>query len=290
MIGTVQNNEDSLRRRLAASHFYKIGKWLHRGGTSFTVTLALASPLVLLFRPGLGPILGAFAGLWIFASRLILEPFKREFQLKGATAQEQFDCVVLGVDWNDSLVRRLSDEEIRAASRSRTGVTEARDWYPTDEDMAWPTSVLMCQRSNAVWARRQHRAYGRLVVFAALAWAVFGIVVAVADAASLSAYLVTIALPSLPAFLDASEVYQGHAAAASSRQLLEDQTDALLASGAAGRQDLREIQDQLFNLRREAPLVPEWFYKRIRSTYEEDMRYAARQAAKNGTNDEQADA
>jgi hypothetical protein len=53
-IAETQNQEDSLRYRLAAAHFYRIAKWLHFGGASLTVTLALVSPLVLLFRPSLG--------------------------------------------------------------------------------------------------------------------------------------------------------------------------------------------------------------------------------------------
>ena len=53
------------------------------------------------------------AGGWIFVSRLILEPVKRELQLKGAMAQEHFDCAALGLDW-DALARRLSHEKINA--------------------------------------------------------------------------------------------------------------------------------------------------------------------------------
>lgn len=279
-IAEIQNDEESLRYRLAAAHFYKIGKLLHFGGASVTIALAIAAPLVLLFWPDAGPILGALAGAWIFASRLILEPFKRELQLKGATAQEQFDCRVLGIAWNDALVRRLPHEDVSAASRSMKGAAGARDWYAADDELPWPMSVLLCQRSNAVWARRQHRAYSWTVVGAAVGWAVVGVVVAIADSASLAQYLVTVALPSLPAFLDASELSRGHAAAAQSRQLLEVQTDDLLRASGATERDVREIQDQLFNLRRDAPLVPEWFYKLIRPRFEEDMRYAAQQVVK----------
>lgn len=278
-IGQLQNEEETLRFRLAAAHFYNRAKLLHFGGASLTLVFALVAPLVLLFRPELGPPLGAAAGTWIFVSRVALEPIRRGLQLKGATAQEHFDCSALNLEWNDSLARRLPHEEISAASRSLKGVKTARDWYATGEGVPWPTSVLLCQRSNAVWARRQHRAYAIAVVGAARAWFVVGVLVAALSAASLTEYLVTIALPSLPAFLDASDLARGHASAARSRQLLEDQTDALLRSGDATAQDLREIQDQLFNLRQEAPLVPGWFYKLIRPGFEADMQHAARQAA-----------
>jgi hypothetical protein len=277
-IGAAQDRDINLHRQLAARHFYRIGKRLHFGGTSLAVALALASPLVLLYRPSLGPTLGAIAGVWIFVSRLVLEPFKQRSQLKGAKAQELFDCAVLGLNWNESLAKPLAAEEIRKASRSKDGVDKVKSWYPTSNEMQWPRSVLTCQRSNAVWARRQHEAYGLLLWVLAAGWFVVGVVVAVAHGASLGEYLVTIALPSLPALLDASDMSRGHTRAAASRQLLEDQTDSLLG-GAVTDLDLREVQDQLFSLRNDPPLIPEWFYKLVKPSYESDMQYAAKLAA-----------
>lgn len=278
-IATTQNDSMSLRCQLAKAHFYKWAKILYFAGAALTLALALLAPLVLLFRPSLGPTLGAFAGAWIFVSRLVLEPFRRDYQLKGATAQECFDCRVLGMPWNESLARPLPDEEISAASRagrrSTKRLEQAKDWYAaTDFKLEWPRSVLMCQRSNAVWACRQHRTYGRVLTGAAIAWFIIGIIVAVADGAALGTYLVTILLPSMPAFLDASELSRAHASAARDRELIREQMDALLVDGTAETQEIREIQDQLFRLRREAPQVPEWFYQVIRPGYEEDMKYA----------------
>jgi SMODS-associating 4TM effector domain len=278
-IRAAQNEEESLGRRRAARYFYKRASWIYFGGALFTVALALMSPVVLFASPGLGPTLGAIAGAWIFVSRLLLEPLRQEYQLKGATAQEHFDCAVLGMEWNDALVRRLPDEEISGASRDMENADQERDWYPADADIAWPNSVLTCQRSNAVWARRQHHAYARAVALAAAGWWVVGVIVAVTASATLSEYLVIVLLPSLPAFLDAYEISRRHSAAAMSRRLVEDQADNLLADGTATEQSLRELQDQVFNLRRVAPPVPEWFYGIVRPSYEEDMRYAARQIA-----------
>ena len=282
-IGKAQNEESSLRRYLAADHYYGIAKLLHYGGAALTVVLALVSPLVLLFVPDVGPTLGAIAGAWLFGSRLLLEPVKRQLQLKGATAQEMFDCGIFELGWNETLARPLSEEEVRGASGSMKHAERVRDWYPTSKEMPWPKSVLVCQRSNAVWARRQHRVYSRVLLVAAGAWAIIGVIVAVVDGASLADYLVTIALPSLPALLDATEFARAHSSDAEKRQLLEDKLNGHLRDGTAISQDLREIQDQLFNLRRDAPLVPGWFYALVRRRFEEDMRYAAERAAESGS-------
>lgn len=278
-IGTSQDLDVNLRRKLASGRYYKRAKLLHFAGWALAVAFALASPVVLFLEPDFGPTLGALAGAWIFASRFLLEPAKQAFQLTGARAQEQFDCAVLGLPWNPMLARPLSEEEIRKASKSMKGVEKAKCWYPTEHELPWPSSVVVCQRSNAVWGRRQHRAFGWTLIVAAVLWALIGIVIAVADSASLAQYLTTIALPSLPALLDAAEMSRRHREGADRRQLVEDQTDELLEESAPDEQALREVQDQLFALRRDESLVPEWFYKLLRSDYEEDMGYAAERAA-----------
>lgn len=279
-LGNFQNMERNLRRQMAKDHYYTVAKRWHLAGTVLAIIFALISPLVLLYKPDLGPLLGALAGLWIFMSRLLLEPVRQKFQSKGATAQELFDCDVLGLPWNDSLTRQPSEEEIRMASRGMRKpkmVEKYKDWYPTGVAISWPRSVITCQRSNAVWARRQHHTYGIFLIVAAAIWATIGIVIAILHVASLAEYLTTIALPSLPALLDATELAKKHLQAAAKRQVLEDETNRLFNVNSTEEGPLRGVQDQLFNLRRDAPIVAGWFYWLVSKSYEVDMKYAAEQ-------------
>ena len=101
-----QNEDRNLRRQLAARRYYFEAKLIQFAGRSVATLLALTSPFVLLYWPELGPWLAAAAGLWIFVSRFLLERFRQELVLKGATAQEAFDCTVLGLAWNPSLAVR----------------------------------------------------------------------------------------------------------------------------------------------------------------------------------------
>lgn len=277
-IGASQDLHRNLRRQEAKDHFYKAGNRWHFWGSAVAIVLALVSPLVLVFEPTWGPTLGAAAGAWIFLSRLLFEPLKQGYQEKGAAAQELFDCDVLGLPWNDALVKQPAAEEIRSASKGFNepkSVEKHSGWYPTDADTPWPQSVIVCQRSNAVWARRQHHAYARLLILSAFVWLAFGILLSALRGATLVAYLTTIALPSLPAALDAIDAGKKHFAASNRRQDIEDKANALCDSDNVTHADLRELQDQIFALRRDAPPVAEWFYKLHKRTYETDMRYAA---------------
>lgn len=282
-INRTQNEERNLRRQLAARMTYRKGTLFHFGGSVGALVLALLSPLMLFEFPDAGPTLGAIAGVWVFASRLVLEPLRLRQQAKGARIQEMFDVEVLGLDWNASLVERVSEEEVRKASKKLDTAEGIADWYPMKSDIAWPGSVLVCQRSNAVWARRQHEGFGVVLIIAALVWGLVGVLIAIIDRATLAEYLTTIALPSLPAMLDAADMAKGHLRAAAARRLLEFRTDGLIGSQQlATTGDLREIQDQLFGLRADAPVVPNWFYKLVKPQYETDMLYAAEHLAGHG--------
>jgi hypothetical protein len=276
-IATAQNQNRNLRRQAAARALYTRAKRLQGAGTALSLAFALLGPVLLFLEPSAGALLGALAGIWLFVTRLLVQPLRDRAKLAGATAQEAFDCDVLGLPWNPALVRKLSDEEIASRSRKADLVPFA-DWYPTDNDASWPSSVIVCQRANAVWARRLHAGYGWVLIGVAVAWGVIGVGAALLKGATLATYLVAVALPSLPALLDAVDVARSHFGAASARRQLEQAIDELLDDTSAVETDrLRENQDQLFTLRRDAPVVPNWFYKLLATRFEEDMRYAASQ-------------
>jgi len=278
-IREAQRTEPNLRRQLAARAFYRDAKRLQAFGGSVALILALVAPLIRYWDPDAGPVLGAVAGLWIFLARLVVRPLRDRRRQMGAFTQERFDVEVLGLTPNLSLRQIVSEEEIRRASGDAANFANAPAWYPTDADAVWPESVLICQRSNAVWARRQHRSYGLILAAMAGTWFLVGVVVGIASDASLATYLAALALPSLPALLDASELAREHLKAATRRRETEQRISDLMDAGTATETDLRDIQDHLFSLRRGAALVPEWYYKLVAGRFENDMGYAAKQIA-----------
>jgi len=285
-IGAAQNEEINLTRQLAARRLYSDAKFLHFFGSTISFLLPLAVPFFVLDAPDIAEFLGAFAGLWIFVSRVLLVPWRDKWRLMGARAQEMFDCNVLALEWNPALADPLAHEDIHAAARRAKRKTIKKrkpwrvgDWYPTNTDADWPKSVLICQRSNAVWARRQHGGYGWLLVGVAALLFVAGIIFGLSQELSLAAYLSTIALPSLPALLDATEEAKEHFKASEARQRLERETQAQLDGDGEASLRLRGLQDQLFSLRHSAPLVPDWFYRLRREKLESDMRDAAKEIA-----------
>ena len=129
-------------------------------------------------------------------------------------------------------------------------------------------AVLLCQRQSAVWARRDHIGYSRVLYVTAAVWALFGVIFAISRNMTLAEYLVKLFLPSAPAYLDSIELARSHAQHSKAREQLENdlgdlwdrrQTQALTID------DCREAQDAAFNLRRIGPRVPNWYYQMRRS-------------------------
>ncbi|MEA2497439.1 MAG: hypothetical protein QOJ29_5350 [Thermoleophilaceae bacterium] len=229
-----------------------------------TLGLALVAPVVSIYSPGAGGLLGAVAGGWILVARTILARLEAKNRRRASLIQEEFDVGLFGLPWNEGLVgKRVAPEDIADAAEH---VAEgALDWYPDADRLPWPSNVLVCQRGNAVWGRRNHDSYSQLLLAAGGAWFVVGVVIAAGRELSLATYLATLFLPSQPAFLDAIEFAQGHGRQSSAKAEIESAADDVLNSSGAGAgitvSDCRLIQDQTFRLRSRGPSVPNWFYR-----------------------------
>jgi hypothetical protein len=283
-IANAEKTELSRLNQAAKNHFYGRANWVGYTGSIGALLLALCAPVALLKFPAAGPALGAIAGAWIFVTRFGLERLRSEWQLKGVLAQEAFDCNVLGIDWNRSIALPIPPEEIRGAAGELGDEAHDSPWYPSGGKDLWPVSVLICQRANAVWAARQHRAFSYLLTALTVAWALFVVVLALLHGASLGEFLTTLLLPSLPGFLDATELSSRHLRLANTRETINRELEALIRSGSAIPIQIREVQDRLFALRRDGAPVPKIFYERIRADYDRDMHFGAGQmSAEAGT-------
>jgi SMODS-associating 4TM effector domain len=260
----------------AARKEYNDAILLRRIKTSINFGLAGIGPILILLHPQSGVWLGALASGWLFFSKFTVDPYVGRRILRGALALEEFDCYVYQLPWNPAMGEPLAKEEVLdSAGRS----TYDGEWYPDVARTDWVTAVLICQRSNVVWSRRQHAMYATIVSVAAWIWLSIGIVVTLIASANLSAYLLTVAFPSVPAFLDAIEIRNNNSETASRRRELEISiSDAIRKPlrKTTNQAYLRAIQDQIFRFRSTSPLIPKLLYRWLQPRFNENMQQAAR--------------
>lgn len=213
-----QNSSESLELIRAYSYYYKWSKRTHFVRLLGMLVLAILAPVILFWHKDWADVVGAIAGLWVLAGRTILSWIEDHFILKGVTVQEQFDVELFDLDWNDALAGSKAElEDIHGAAKKNTN-KGLKNWYPDVVDQApWPLNVIICQRSSAVWGRRDHFVYAYFVLGLGAAWFIAGLVMFAAAHVTLADYLIIVFLPSQPAFLDTIDLYRGHLAQSKAR-------------------------------------------------------------------------
>lgn len=257
---TVQQDSDPAQALLAAQQrAYDIGQNWHRFQVSGAVLMAGAGVVVTYWAHGAGAILAAIAGLWIFVGGILSSPRERHWFTVGARIQEQFDCALFGLNWNGPLAGdHVCAEDVADLARGRSS-DDLKGWYPQIiDDYPAPTNVILCQRTNAAWGRRTHAAYSTFLACAITAWFCVLVLIGLAESVELSEFLIWLALPSLPAMLEALDVFISHRDISAGKEHLQKEADMLLRSGDA---DPRDLQDGIFDSRRRPPKVPNWFYR-----------------------------
>jgi len=267
----------------ADTWYYLRAKHWHAAKIAGTLLLALAAPVVLFWAPSWGDWLGALAGAWVLLGRTVIAWRDDQNVRTAVTIQEEFDVGLFDLDWNEALAGpKVAHEEIHIGARKVTKEKELdklRNWYPDADRVPWPLNVVLCQRSSAVWGRRDHFRYAYLVLTLGITWFVVGLIMFSVAKVSLAEYLVTVFLPSQPAFLDTIDLFKGHLGMARDKEALEVQTTKLWERGSTSlasvtAQDCREVQDQAYRLRRSGMQIPQIVYSILRNQDEDAMRAA----------------
>lgn len=280
-----QNDANALRLLIAQRRLYRRAKrWLALRWIGMVV-IGIGAPVVSILWPSLAVASGAIAGLWLFLGRTLLVFLQSATTTKAASVQEQFDFYVFQMpdNANRSTLPSLEDiakvagpdDQIRAVAEKE----ELIDWYPIEAGDDGALSVAVAQRANASYTDSLLRTTAIVWAVATGVWVIILVIVSVLLGLTLPGFLLGVAFPVLPAFLDVVQYVAGVWRSATARRDLAQVITAHV-TGTDGRvegQDLLVWQERLFDLRRTAPEVPDLLYKIRRKVNERAMHSAARQ-------------
>ena len=220
---------------------------------------------------------------------LWLDRFQAERKKVAAKMQEQFDCELFGLAWND--IRCSSPPETEQlneaaeAFRRKNAKAKHRDWYPVEVGrLPLPLARLICQRAAVWWDMSQRNKYaGWLVAFVAVL--VVG-VIAISFAADqrVRDMVLSVYVPIAPAVVWAVRERIRQRDAVSSLEKLKAQIEKTYAEGIAGKQSFRELdqlsrntQDMIFDGRSRNPLFFDFIYRWLRPDHELRMNEKAKE-------------
>jgi len=284
-IKSAQNADPQLKLLLAQRRFYSRAKiWGNLRGMGLGL-VAVAAPIVVAIWPDTEVWVASIAAIWFALNRLLFRALERYYAVRAATLQERFDTKVFGMP--DLAVRDtvVLEEEItrltggRIRRRKAYSDEKLRGWYVIDETVNGGVAVALAQRGNVAYTQTLLGRASALWLGFLIVWIVVAITVGIVANFSLSTWLLAVALPVLPPWLDAFDEWVRVRSAGKERRALVGEIESAARSDKAESirpEQLLAWQSQLFALRRDAPLVPDWIYWFFRKQTEREMSEATR--------------
>lgn len=272
-----QNLDHNIDLLAAQRFYYSQTKKFRNFRIIISIVFALIAPLIIFHKPGWATIIGSIGSIWVLVAYLLkklLESFNIEKAIK---IQEEFDTSLFKMRWNGVLVgEKVSYEDIDYAKRKFKGDREKlKNWYSDISGFPYPVDVLLCQRSNLVWDWRLKRKYAIVISAITLMYFIITIILSSNLGLKISEYIFGLFLPALSGYFIAIDESLDHFKASSKRKDLEGKINnlssvALIDNGNLNIDDLRQIQDCIFEFRK-GPSVADFFYWLFRDSFESSM-------------------
>lgn len=217
----------------------------------------------------------------VLIDAFIVIPWRDNWQRKAAVIQEEYDCTVLGIPWNDLKVGEKTQlHDVLLQGKNNKNATDT-SWYPWElEGIPWTYQSVFCQQAICIWNRDQHKStqLGLGTILSVILLAAF-VVAYIINPTFKTMFLTGIAV--LPHILFARRYYVEHATSAGRYSQLSkyaDETIELLFTTTGSeviQRRQRCLQDMIFEMRQLRPLVPNFLYHLKRSENEQMMRKRA---------------
>jgi hypothetical protein len=288
-VAKAQNLDANLKLLLAQRRLYSKTKiWTGVRGTGVGV-VAIGAPIMTAIWPEAAVPVATIAAIWYVLNHVLFKFLERRGATRAATIQEQFDTTIFGMPTVAVRDLRVLPEDISQLTRAGAGTIASRryaysmerlrDWYSIQKNVPGAVAIAIAQRGNVAYSRRLLDRNAALWLSLLIVWAIMAITISIASGFSLATFLLVVAIPVMPPLLDAWDEFQKVRAAGREREALANEMQDAISNNRTTPiqpEQLVAWQSQLFALRRDAPLVPDWLYNLLRDRNETEMSDAAR--------------
>jgi hypothetical protein len=283
-IAQAQNDDVNLRLLLVQRRLYSRAKvWSGARGLGVGL-VAIGAPIATALSSDVAVAAATTAAVWFTLNRLVFGPIEARSAALGATAQEQFDTAIFGMPRIAVRTPGLIPEEVRRLTGGKIGRKKAysneslRNWYPIQVDVDGAVAIAISQRANLAYSQTLLARNAAFWLALLVTWAATAVGIGIASDFDVLTFLLVIVLPILPPLLDAVDEALRVRSAGRERRALADVIQASVDAHAEipiEPDQLLAWQSQLFALRRDSPLVPDWLYWLLRPRTEDEMNDAA---------------
>lgn len=216
----------------------------------------------------------------------ILEIYIDRCKKTAASIQEDFDTTIFPLKANELLNTTFVDADIirkysRKDRNNTDKITKVTNWY-SKEIQIIPTNVaiLFCQRMNICYDQNIKKKYNQLLFFLSILTFLILLGLALSNEFSLMKFMIEVILPSIPIFNFTYKEYNTSLESVDNLQKLREIIEANLKSisinDTIDEDELRRIQDRIYQNRILSPLIPDFIYSFLWTKLEDQMNYSVK--------------
>ena len=214
---------------------------------------------------------------------LFLESNTCQLKKLAASIQETFDCSVLLINWNTTLIPKKPDLEIifRYYKKylKRNNADNLYGWYSNKVEIVKTNiATLICQRTNCNYDFSLRTRYSNSVLILAILTFTILLIICGFFEVTLTSFITSVLFPSLPVFALAFKQITSNKEAIKNltelQYLIENELGKIKINDSIDDHLIRQIQDKIYLKRINSPLLPEWTYNFLRLRLEEEMHFS----------------
>ena len=224
-----------------------------------------------------------YAIVVIFGEK-ILEIFIDRNKKTAASIQEKFDTNIFDIPENELLNSVFIDHDIvRKYSKkdklNANKISRVTNWYSTRIDcLQTNIAILFCQRMNICYDQNIKKKYNKLLISLSVLTFITLLIISLTNDFSLKKFIIEVILPSIPilnfTYKEINQNIESVDNLQKSIEIIENKLSSLSRNDVIEIEELRNIQDRIFNNRILSPLIPDFIYKILWTELEDEMNYS----------------
>jgi len=220
----------------------------------------------------------------VFISEIIFESEKQKCSTLAASIQEEFDCEVLEIEWNDFLIAKRPGIEniIKYSARyfEKKTPDDLVNWYVLPNESEFPKHILqfMCMKQNVSWDLTLRQAYIKFInrLFAGVAFVLM--ICAAFSSISIAQFFIFFLFAMLPLLKYSWFEIRQNKNAIARLEHLYGLMDSLWLEFISGYHDdnslrikIRNLQNQIFLHRERSPKIKDYRFYKSKNSIEETI-------------------
>jgi hypothetical protein len=283
-----QNQPAQIEYLVAQRSLYSKAKVIHGVEVSLAVPVVVILSLISIILPEILPWVALYGLIVTIIDYSFLEQLQDDLKKKAAQIQELFDCKVLELDWPTWKIPHRPDPENIFAEYANyrekcPDLEPFHDWYPPAVGKLPLTKArIVCQRTNVWYDSSLRHRYASAIAILLGFYCIFIFLIGLSQGLTLEKFILGVVTPLSPALYWGIREYRSQTDAALDLDRLKDYSELLIDEMGKGNPSpqvaamrSRFFQDEIFEHRKNNPLVFDVIYRLLRPRHENQMNKGA---------------